>query len=47
MAIAVVIFFLILPFVFHLVTTGTLISGLWIYFVGVIIVGVFILQETT
>ena len=47
MAIAAALFFLLLPFIFHLVVTGTLISGLWIYFLGAIVVGAFIVNEAT
>lgn len=46
-AVSAAIFFLLLPFIFHLIATGTLISGLWIYFIGAIIAAVFMFQEIT
>ena len=45
MAIVVALFFLFLPFLFHLVVTGSLLAGLWIYFIGGIIGAIFMFQE--
>jgi len=46
MPIAIALSFLFLPYLFHVIVTGTFISGLWIYFFGCIIASIFIFQET-
>ncbi|MEK7615725.1 MAG: hypothetical protein AAB420_00785 [Patescibacteria group bacterium] len=47
MSIVLALFFLLLPFVFHLVVTGSLLGGLWIYFIGAIVTAIFVLQESS